>query len=217
MKQGVYLEQESNLRNAYFEAYRIACEKLAKCNVNEICQNSKAVFERRTNSYTLKYFGAEYNVDCINGAISLKDSSDEVKITEKVLILHYLINSKPEPLIGRYSSFMEIPAGGSIYYSSFKKRAIDPIVKVFSNNLQTFDKAATYLHGVPANLGSVSTTINVFSMIPITYVIWQGDDEIESSGTILFDASIINFLPAEDIALAASFGSYKLIEKSNEK
>ena len=47
------MQHESNLMNAYLEAYRIACEKLSKCNAEMVCQNSKAIFEIETNTYTL--------------------------------------------------------------------------------------------------------------------------------------------------------------------
>ena len=208
------MQLESNLMNAYHEAYRIACEKLAKCNAEDVCQNSKAVYERETNAYTISYFGEEYRVDGVSGAVSLKNAQGEVTMTEKVLLLHYLIHSKPESLSGRNISFMEVPEGGAVYYSTFKKRAIDPLVKVFSDNIPAFKKASLTFNGASGNFGNASTTIFAFPMVPITYVIWQGDDEVASSGTILFDASIPCFLPVEDIVLAASFGTYKLMAKA---
>lgn len=205
------MQMESNLKSAYFEAYRIACEKLPKCSIEEVCQNSKAVFQKTANAYSLKYFDREYLIDCNSGAVSLKGERAEVTTTEKVLILHYLIHSEPVPLTGRNISFMEVPGGGAIYYSTFKKRAIDPLVKTFSNKLPDFLKAASALSGIPEKLGDAGITIYAFPLVPITYVLWQGDDEIPASGTILFDASISHFLPVEDIVLAASFGTYKLM------
>jgi hypothetical protein len=56
--------------------------------------------------------------------------------------------------------------------------------------------------------------LKVFPFVPVTYVIWQGDEEVADSGTILFDESITSYLPAEDIVLAASFGTYALMEYS---
>jgi hypothetical protein len=126
-------------------------------------------------------------------------------------MLHYLINAQPKPLSGKSISFKEVPNGGSIYYSTFKKRAIDPLVKTFSEDLQGFREAAALLEGSAESFGDASTTINAFPFVPVTYVLWQGDEEVSPSGTILFDASVSSFLPVEDIVLAASFGAYKLI------
>jgi len=37
--------------------------------------------------------------------------------------------------------------------------------------------------------------------VPITFVLWRGDEEIPPSGNVLFDASIPSYLPVEDIAV----------------
>ena len=205
------MQLESNLINAYSEAYRLALEKLRKCDAQEVCLNSRAIYEEQTNTYILKYFGMEYKIDCIGGEVSPKKGNNELSMTERVLMLHYLIHAKPKPLRGTYISFIEVLGGGAIYYSTFKKRAIDPLVKVFSDNIQAFERAAYALFGNREKFGTKSFTINAFPLVPVTFVLWQGDDELASSGTILFDASISEFLPVEDIVLVASFGAYKLI------
>ena len=213
------MQHESNLMNAYLEAYQIACEKLLKCNTELVCQNSKAGFDKETSTYTLKYFEKECRIkinECIKASVSFVDDVNEFTTTEKVLILHYLINSEPKPLSGRNISFQEVPGGGSIYYSTFKKRAIDPLVKTFSNNISSFLDATSALDGTLEKFGNASSTIYAFPFVPITYVLWQGDEEVSSSGTILFDTSVTHFLPVEDIILAASFGVYKLIGTASQ-
>ena len=205
------MQQESNLNNAYLEAYQQACKKLLDCSAEEICQNSKAAYEKETETYVIRYFDQLYRIRCADGTVSFEENATEPTTTEKVLILHYLINAQPKPLSGKNISFKEVPNGGSIYYSTFKKRAIDPLVKTFSEKLSGFVEAAAVLFGITENFGDASTTIHVFPYVPVTYVLWQGDEEVPSSGTILFDSSVSYFLPVEDIVLAASFGAYKLI------
>jgi hypothetical protein len=205
------MQQESNLTNAYLEAYQKACGKLLDCDAGAVCLNSKAVYEQETETYVVPYFDRKYQVNCADRSVSFRDNPAEPTTTEKVLILHYLINAQPKPLSGRNISFKEVPNGGSIYYSTFKKRAIDPLVKTFSENLPGLMKSASALGGTAENFGNASTTIYAFPFVPVTYVLWQGDEEIPSSGTILFDSSISYFLPVEDIVLAASYGAYKLI------
>jgi hypothetical protein len=46
-------------------------------------------------------------------------------------------------------------------------------------------------------------------------VIWKGDEEFSSDGTILFDSSIKNILSAEDIVELTSMIVYPLIAKVN--
>lgn len=205
------MELESNLTNAYLEAYRKASLKLLELDAETVCLNSKAAYEKETETYVIRYFDQNYRITCADGTVSFKDNPAEPTTTEKVLMLHYLIHAEPKPLTGKSISFKEVPNGGSIYYSTFKKRAIDPLVRTFSEKLQSFREASSVLGGSTEGYGDASTTISAFPYVPVTYVLWQGDEEVPSSGTILFDSSVQYFLPVEDIVLAASFGAYKLI------
>ena len=203
-------KHECNLRNAYEEAYRLSCERLLECDSDTVCQNTKAVFSSETNTYSVRYFNQECRIKCENGSV-IFEKPEETDTTEKVLILHYLVYARPVPLTGKHISFKEVPDGGSIYYDPFKKRAIDPLVKTFSNNLEGLVASAKSIGGGPETLGDVSVVVPVFPLVPVTYVIWQGDEEIGSDGTILFDSSVDSFLPAEDIVVAASIGTYSMI------
>lgn len=211
------MEQESNLTNAYLEAYKKACGKLLELDAETVCQNSKAIFEKEKETYVIRYFNHSYRIRCADGSVSFEDNPAEPTTTEKVLMLHYLITAQPKPLTGKNISFKEVPNGGSIYYSTFRKRAIDPLVKTFSEDLESFRGAASALGGIAESFGDSSMTIYAFPFVPVTYVLWQGDEEISSSGTILFDESVSCFLPVEDIVLAASFGSYKLIGAKDKR
>jgi hypothetical protein len=205
------MKQESNLAKAYLEAYEKACLALLACDSEMVCQNTKAVFEADKSTYVVRYFNQEYRIKCTDGSVVFEKEPSELSITEQVLVLHYLINAKPRPLTGRTISFLEVPKGGSIYHANFKKRAVDPLVNTFSGNVKGFMEAGVLLGGSAESFGDASITVFVFPFVPITYVLWEGEDEIPPSGTILFDTSIPDFLPAEDIVLAASYGTYKLI------
>lgn len=210
----MHLPPESNLTKAYEDAYRIAGAKIARCNPEEVCQNSKASFEQATNTFLVKHFNSEYRVARDSGVVCSPVASAAPTVTEKVLILHYLLHAQPQPLSGKSIAFREVPGGGALYYPAFKKRAIDPLVKALADQPAAFQKAAVALSGVPEKYGTVSVTLYAFPFVPITYVLWQGDAEMPASGTILFDASVAAFLPVEDIVLAGSFGAYRLIKES---
>lgn len=218
------MEQESNLTNAYLDAYKKACARLLECEPGTVCLNSKAAYEKETQTYIVPYFGRQCRIQCANGEVAFpegppgsEDRAGELPTTEKVLILHYLIHAGPRPLTGRNISFKEIPGGGSIYYPTFKKRAVDPLVKTFSEDFPGFAEAARALGGSAEKLGDAAVTVHAFPFVPITYVIWQGDEEVPSSGTILFDSSVAGFLPVEDIVIAASFGVYKMMEYKRQR
>lgn len=207
---------ENHLKSAYQEAFRLAAEKLAQCDPSEVCSNSRATFDPEAACFRIDFFGVAHQIVQATGAVTRLGSSAEVPITEQALILHYLTHAKASHLTGRVISFMEVPGGGSIYCPSFKLRAVDPMVKTFANQGELFARAASRLGGIPEAMGDRSYTLKVFPLVPVTYVVWAGDDEVPASGTILFDASVADFLPVEDIVLAASFGTYRLVGAAKE-
>jgi len=196
--------------NAYIEAYRLAGERLSGLSSETVCLNSKAAFSEETGAYSLRYFGQECRIVCAGGTVEF-ESPAELPTTEKVLVLHYLINSGPAPLTGRLISFKEVPNGGLIYYSTFKKRAIDPLINTFSDDPKGLAEAAVSIGGVKESYGDASVSVNIFPLVPVTYAVWRGDEEVAPSGTVLFDASVTDFLPVEDIVVAASYGTYRLM------
>jgi hypothetical protein len=208
------MELESNLMNGYSEAYRIACEGFVKMNPEEIAVNTGAIFDRIKYCLSIKYLNSEYSINCSTGEVTGLDLTELVTSTVKVLILHYLIKGDGKPLSGKLISFKEIPGGGSIYYQIFQKRAIVPLVKTFSKNCDGLFTAGEKLAGEKEKFGHASVAIRVFPHVPVTYVIWLGDEEVPDSGTILFDQSVSDYLPTEDIVLAASYGAYELMKQS---
>ena len=203
---------EPGLTNAYQEACRLAGKKLTECDSGTVCMNTKAVFSEETATYSVRYFNQECRVRCEGDGVVFESPID-IDTAEKVLMLHYLIHASSAPLTGRSISFKEIPGGGAIYYPTFKKRAIDPFVRAFSSNPEGFLASARSIGGGKEAFGDVSVAVPVFPLVPVVYVIWQGDEEIASSGTILFDASVTEFLPVEDIVVAAGCGTYRLISE----
>lgn len=205
------VEMESNLANAYKEAYKLACEKLVSLDPGEISLNTGTVYSSGSQLLTVRYLNKDYQVQCSTGEVTGADGS-EVTTTLKVLILHYLINAKVKPLTGNLISFKELRGGGAIYYQTFQKRAIFPLLKTFEKNPDSLIRAGQVLGGSKESYGNASVTIRVFPLVPVTYVLWQGDEEIPSSATILFDEAVESYLPGEDIVLAASFGTYELMK-----
>lgn len=205
------MEIDQNLKNSYLTAYEIACKELVDRNPEEISKSTNAVYEKTTGVLTLKYLSRDYQVDCQTGEVAM-DKGEEVAITVKILILHHLLNSKLKSLSGNLVSFKDLRKGAAIYYPSFYKRAISPLIKTFGDNPVGLSEAAEKLGGVKERYGHASFTINIFPRVPVTYIIWQGDEEVPASGTILFDDSVEEYLSAEDIVLAASYGVYELIK-----
>lgn len=64
--------------------------------------------------------------------------------------------------------------------------------------------------GIRCQYGDVSAEIPALPMVPLTYILWKGDDELQSSVRIFFDASASNYLPTEDLAVLAELTTLRL-------
>ena len=202
---------ESNMQSAYTLAFDRAMDLLSNEDLNRVAQVSASTLSGDGKAIGIQYLNTEYVVDLVKRTVRPLDQEDREpcpSITEQVLILHYLTTpTRHLPLEKRLISVKEIPEA-QVYNAAFLKRVVKPLVKKYAEDLAGFGRAGKGLNAKVESYGHASHTINIFPMVPVTYIIWQGDDEIPSSGTVLFDASITNYLPSEDIVVAASYGVY---------
>lgn len=181
-------------------AYGYAVEKMAMKDPAVMADNAEVEFNRETHTFTVKFLGQDYTVSYPDGEVKIAGSEGEVPIVNKILILHYLGHANGAPWQDRYISFKELP-DGAIYIEPFTNRAIKPMLKYFAESQDKFVEAASLVGGKKQVLGDTSVTVWAFPRVPITYVIWSGDDEFPASGNILFDASASGYLPTEDYAM----------------
>jgi hypothetical protein len=134
----------------------------------------------------------------------------EVPLQEQVLILHYLLASGVSPLSNQWISYREIP-GASFYFVAFIKRAVEPLKKVFGQNLPGFSRAAKKLGAREIENGDAGFEFRVFPAVPLQLILWTGDDEFPAEANILFDKNIGRILSPEDVAWLAGMVVYRLM------
>lgn len=196
--------------------YEYAINKLSMKDPAEIARNSGTNYDELTKSFTVTYLGDQYIVKYPDGLVSYKDTSEEVQLTVKILILHYLFTANGAPLQNKWISFKELP-DGAIYIEPFTRRTINPMVKLFAEKQEQFFQLAETLGARKETLGDTSLTIFAFPQVPITYVLYSADEEFPASGNVLFDGSASNYLPTEDYAIVASSIIYKLGDLAKQK
>jgi Domain of unknown function (DUF3786) len=142
------------------------------------------------------------------------DSQKEVPIQEQVLILHYLMAAEFPDLSRQWVSYREIP-GASFYFGAFIKRAVDPLKKVFGQNITGFTRSAEKLKASKIENGDAGFEFRMLPAVPLQLILWEGDDEFPAEANILFDKTIGRILSPEDIAWLAGMVVYRLIALSH--
>jgi len=203
---------------AYRLAYQLACEQLAKIDdIEQQCRKSDAQY-RVTDSQKeiiIQYLNQSYLITLPDIKISLVDSADEIPIRDKLLILHYFITAKGTLLANKLITFRELPEG-SVYSPTFSQRTIKPLVDHFGQEPCLLVDAAEKLGGHKADYGDTAVTINAFSRVPITIILWRGDDELAPQGSVVFDATISDYLPTEDITVLCETITWRLVRYLRE-
>jgi hypothetical protein len=194
-------------------SYKLAREQLAKISdIEEQCRKSGAQYVE-SDEILVNYLNQPYHITLPDGKILLEDSDTEVPLKDKILILHYFTLAKGTPATGKLITYKQL-VGGVSYFPAFSQRAIAPLVNHFGNRPEVLTKAAAKLGGREADYGDVSVTINAFARVPITLVIWRGDEELAANGNILFDANISDYLSSEDVTVLCETMIWRMVKGS---
>lgn len=211
------LPKQQNYEYGYQLAYKLAGEQLGRVDIEKQCQKSGAqyVIVDSQKLVIVEYLGQSYQITLPDVEISLLAGGAEVPMKDKILILHYLILTKGTPLANKPIAFRELPEGAN-YFPTFAKRSIEPLAEYFGREPHRLIEAAEGLNGNKAEYGDVSVTINGFSRVPITLVLWRGDEEFPPGSNILFDASISDYLSTYDITMLCETITWKLVKSLRE-
>jgi hypothetical protein len=196
----------------YKNALALAREDWAKQDPRRAAVLSGAAYQKEAEAVLLhfKFIDQEVRVTWPAGLILGPDTVKELTLPEQVLILHYLLKAPGAPLAGQWITFREIPSG-EFYYSAFVKRAKEPLVKTFGHRPQLLKELGQRRGGLPREEGDVCICFQAFPKIPVCLILWAGDDEFPPDGNVLFDASIAQYLIAEDVAVLSGLVVYPLI------
>jgi len=161
-------------------------------------------------SIVVQYLNQSYVISLPDIEVSLLVSEEPVGIRDKLLILHYFTLAKGTPITNKWLAYQELP-GGLNYVPTFAKRAIAPIVEHFGGEPERLVDMAGKLGGYQADIGDVSVTINAFRRVPITLVLWRGDEEFPPQGSIMFDGTISEYLSTDDINVLCETIAWRLV------
>lgn len=194
----------------YINARNLAIEKLSQEPFEGILKRSG--FESpAADTFHIPFLDRIYRVNYPR--FEFEDTIEgkkEIPLQEQVLILHYMSATEiPQPT-DHWISYREIP-GAAFYFGAFIKRAVEPLKKVFGQNLSGFSRAAEKLHAREIESGDSAFEFKVLPAVPLQLILWTGDEEFPAEANILFDSSIGQILLPEDAAWLAGMVVYRLM------
>lgn len=199
-------------------AYELAGKQLAELDdIEGKCRKSGAQYQAAGSQRTilLKYLNRSYKITLPDINIARVDSEEEVPIRDKILILHYLLQAKGVPLTNNIIAYKELKDAAN-YFPIFFKRAIKPLVDYFGKEPNLLLDTAREFGGRKSDYGDTAVTIDAFSYVPVTLVLWRGDEEFAPDGNILFDSTISDYLTIDDINILCESIAWKLVRLLKE-
>jgi hypothetical protein len=196
----------------YELAFRLAVERLAEIkDIAPQCLKCGARYLKPEKTISLDYLNRTYLIKYPEATVTLPDTEEPVTLVDKILLLHYFTQAKGTPLSGELISFKEI-ADAAGYFPTFYQRAIKPLVTHFGNEPERLREIAKSVGGRRSDYGDVSVTIPALNMVPLTLVLWKVDAEFSPEGTIMFDRTVTDYLPTEDIIILCQSTSWRLVK-----
>ena len=180
----------------YSDALSLAEKRLGNLSPEKVCEACGARYDN--GSFYLPWFNTDKNI-C------------EAIDSNKILWLHYLTSNGNKNRSGRLIAYRDI-APALFYEPNFYKRAVKPLIDCFGKKPEKLIELGESLGGRKESFGDASVTIDVLPYLPLTFIIWEGDDEFPPDGNILFDETAKTWFAPEDLAVYASSAVYELIK-----
>jgi hypothetical protein len=187
----------------YAPALQVALQKFRFCSLEDIKNYSG--YSLQGDRLQINFLGQQLEVEYPSGKfLTPSPSAEKPPLFIQILILHYLSATTETVTSEKLISFKEL-SGGNIYIEPFNMRAVRPLAKLFGGTPRRLLEVAACLGGEEAAYGDAAVTIPVFPRIPVTLILWAGDEEFAASANILFNASAARILPTEDYAVLAGY------------
>lgn len=182
------------------EALRLASRRFSESDIAQRCRLAGA--EYGDSEVTVPFLGERISLRLPEMGFTCEDATKEVPLLSRILILHYLNGTDGSDPSGEPVAFRSLP-GGQVYHPVFEKRVSERLARRFANNACGLVKAAKSLRGVEVSMGDAGVVISGFPKVPLTFVLWESDDEFPASCSVLFDSQVIHHLSIEDVVVVA--------------
>lgn len=184
-----------------------AWENLSGKDLRTVAALSGATF--RDRRLHLPTFGRECVIDPVCRSITI--GGKEIKQLGAILVLHYLANARSVQPSGRTVPYRQLP-DGNLYYLSFRSRVTEVIGSMFRENPKLLLGAVKLVGAKKREFGIASVTIPVFPKLPVTVILWSGEDKVRGSANLLFDDTAPQLMSTEDLAAVGSFVVTQLLK-----
>ncbi len=178
-------------------------DRLRDMNPEEVCRRAGASYDRARRGYALRILNGDYLV------------LPEERLVERLgpppadgkppgfylyfIAVHYLLNAQERPLTGDMVTPKELRDGELFFSGGSHTPNLTPLVQRFDGQREALGRAAEATGGRQVDYGDAAVEVPALPRVPVTFVLWFGDEEFGGRASVLFDRSVEHHLPIEGL------------------
>jgi len=157
----------------------------------EVCRNALVAYEG--GAYRLRSLGMDFSISTAEEAIT--GLTPEARAVAGRLgyffnhaALWYLASAKDIGLTGRLVRPTDLK-GGHHFFQGTHELPLGRVAEKYASDREGFLARAAALGGKPLGYGDASAELVPFPRVPVTLILWLGDEEFEPRASMLLDSS----------------------------
>jgi hypothetical protein len=172
--------------------------------------NAGVLYDNDKQCYILKSLGMDYSICPAERSITSATSDGEM-LTKRLAyffnhsVLWYLAAARDIGLSGRLVRPEDLKDGRQ-FFKGTHELPLGDVAKKYGLDKEAFLTRAAKLGGRSLGFGDASVELYPLPRIPLTLILWLGDEEFQPRADVLFDSSAEKQVPIDIIWCTAMFG-----------
>jgi hypothetical protein len=184
--------------------------QLLELDGQKTAQRAKCRYLPNPECYIIPLLNSEYIVNLSEKKVLSAEQSLEAGFSEELCILTYLINSQDLPVANKLSAAEALPEG-QFFFRGPHKLSTEKLEEVFGQCPERLYDVMDKFGAKRREFGDASIELYVLPRVPLTIVIWRGDEEFGSRASILFDETAAAQLPLDALLAAVNLAIKALV------
>ncbi len=168
-------------------------EMLSAKATAEVCTGAGATFDSGLDCYTLSSFGLDVSVSMRDRNIFCADAAHDALLRKAwefagLTYLWYMVNAKEIPVNGE-SVRPDNLKGGHLFSKGTHVLPLNELAEKYNNDIEGFYLRGKLLNADKLNYGDAAIQLMPVPRIPVTLILWKGDEEFPPRADLLFDST----------------------------
>lgn len=180
--------------------------QLARLDRQGTARGAQCKYVEQGDSYTITLLNTQYRVTPAKQEIFALQSGCQpapAEFLEQLCILAYLVNAKDIPPANKLVKAESFP-GGEFFFRGPHELPTGKVAEMFGADPSLLYAACEPLGADKRDFGDASIELLILPRVPLTLVVWAGDEEFSPRGSILFDQTACQHLPLDALGAAVS-------------